>query len=167
VVAIYKVTSWLTVGANGDYGTEDGTSLVTPGETAKWWGGAGYLKLEAPAGYGVALRGEFFRDEGGTRTGLGVPVTVYEGTITPYYKFANRFGIRLELRIDGSRDALFPKKDGSLGNAQPTLAQIPVRLLRERPAWSWRRRDHGISRWTPGSSRSCSRSARRWRARSS
>ncbi len=122
VVAIYKATSWLTVGANGDYGTEDGTSLVTPGETAKWWGGAGYVKLEAPAGYGIALRGEFFRDEGGTRTGLGVPVTVYEGTITPYYKFANRFGIRLELRIDGSRDAIFPKNNGSPGTAQPTLA---------------------------------------------
>jgi hypothetical protein len=122
VVAVYKATSWLTVGANGDYGTENGTSLVTPGETAKWWGAAGYVKIEATPGYGIALRGEFFRDEGGTRTGLGQPVTVYEGTITPYYKFARNFGVRAELRVDGSRDAIFPKSGGSLGNAQPTLA---------------------------------------------
>jgi hypothetical protein len=47
---------------------------------------------------------------------------VYEGTITPYYKFARNFGVRAELRVDGSRDAIFPKSGGSLGNAQPTLA---------------------------------------------
>jgi Putative beta-barrel porin-2, OmpL-like. bbp2 len=122
VVAVYKATPWLTLGANGDYGTEDGTSLASPGQNAKWWGGAGYVKLEAPAGYGIAVRAECFRDQGGTRTGLGVPVTVYEGTITPYYKFANRFGVRAELRIDRSEDAIFPKNDGSLGNVQPTVA---------------------------------------------
>ncbi len=122
VVATYKAATWLTLGVNGDYGTEDGTSVVTPGTKAVWWGGAAYLRLDAPAGYGLALRTEFFRDEGGTRTGLGQPLTVYEATVTPFYKFSNRFGIRAELRIDGSRDAIYPKKDGSPGNAQPTLA---------------------------------------------
>jgi hypothetical protein len=120
VVATYKATSWLTLGINGDYGTEDGSSVVTPGARANWWGGAGYIRLDAPAGYGVALRGEFFRDEGGTR--LGAPSTVYEATVTPFYKFSNRLVFRGEFRLDGSRDALYTKNDGTLGTTQPTVA---------------------------------------------
>src|SRR6266404_5587626 len=45
VVAILKPTKTLTLGANGDYGIEDGTSLVTPGADEVWKGIAGYATL--------------------------------------------------------------------------------------------------------------------------
>jgi predicted porin len=121
VVATYKLTSWLTVGVNGDYGHENGTSLVTPGANAIWWGGAAYFKVEAPAGYGIAFRTEYFKDEGGTRTGLGTPVTVYEGTVTPFFKVSKRFAVRGEFRIDGSEHAIYDKRSGIPGTVQPTL----------------------------------------------
>ncbi|HTD82433.1 MAG TPA: outer membrane beta-barrel protein, partial [Gemmatimonadaceae bacterium] len=45
LVATFKPTSSLTLGVNGDYGSEDGTSRVNPGSDAKWKGIAGYATL--------------------------------------------------------------------------------------------------------------------------
>ncbi|GAC1535190.1 MAG: hypothetical protein NVS2B9_00280 [Myxococcales bacterium] len=121
-VAIFKATPWLTLGLNGDYGVEKHTSKTVKGKDATWYGGAAYVRLEAPAGYGVALRGEAFRDDGGVRTGLGVPATVYEGTATAFYKLSARFLVRGEFRLDASSDPLYPQNDGSPGKTQPTIA---------------------------------------------
>jgi hypothetical protein len=119
-VAIYKATSWLTIGLNGDYGIESGTSKTTPGADATWYGGAGYVRLDAPAGYGLAVRAEAFKDAGGTR--LPVSTTVYEGTATAFYKLSSRFVMRAEFRLDASSDPIYTQNDGTLGKTQPTLA---------------------------------------------
>jgi hypothetical protein len=120
VVAAFKVTPLITVGANFDYGSQAGASLVTPGDTAKWWGGAGYIRVETASGLGIALRGEYFKDEGGTR--LGAAHALYEGTVTPYYKISGHWMMRLEGRVDASPDNVYTKSDGTLGTTQPTVA---------------------------------------------
>ncbi len=119
-VAIFKATPWLTLGLNGDYGIET-RSKVPNGADATWYGGAAYLRLDAPSGYGLAVRAEAFRDAGGTRTGLGVPATIYEGTATAFYKLSSHFVVRGEFRLDGSKDGVYPQNDGSLGKTQPTF----------------------------------------------
>jgi hypothetical protein len=119
-VATVKLASWLSVGGNFDYGWQDSASVVTPGDGATWWGGAGYLRFESPAGLGLALRGEYFKDDGGTR--LGVPVSVYEGTVTPYWRVTTHFMLRAEGRVDASDTDLYTKSDGTVGSTQPTVA---------------------------------------------
>src|SRR5688572_15256217 len=67
VVAIFKPTKALTLGVNGDYGTETGTSVVNPGSDATWKGIAGYATLALTNKFSVAFRGETFRDDDGVR----------------------------------------------------------------------------------------------------
>ena len=118
-VVVLKATEHLTVGANGDFGIEQGTSTVTPGDDAKWYGGAGYIRYEMGS-FGIALRGEYFADKGGTRLGLG-DANVAEGTISPYFKPSDHWMLRLEGRYDHSSTPVFVKSDGSLTDSQPTI----------------------------------------------
>ncbi len=82
VVATFKPIKTLTLGVNGDYGVEDGTSAVNPGADATWKGIAGYAALAVTDKFSVALRGETFRDEDGVRLGTGTTATLSEGTFT-------------------------------------------------------------------------------------
>jgi hypothetical protein len=121
VVATWKVLGALTLGFNGVYGVEDGASLARPGADAVWKGVAGYARY-APAGnFALALRGETFRDEGGTRLGTGVPTTAGEGTLTPTYKLTDRFLVRGDLRVDAANKAVF-QRDGAPRKRQATFA---------------------------------------------
>jgi len=119
-VVVLKATEHLTVGANGDFGIEQGTSAVTPGDDAKWYGGAGYIRYEMGS-FGVALRGEYFADKGGTRLGLGRDTNVAEGTISPYFKPTDHWMFRLEGRYDHSSIPVFVKSDATLTDSQPTI----------------------------------------------
>ena len=122
-VAIFKATSELTLGLNGDFGTESRTTKAIPNASAaNWYGGAAYLHYEGPSGAGLAVRGEVFRDDGGTRLGLGAPATVYEGTATAFYKISGHFVVRGEFRLDASQDPLYSQNDGTLAKTQPTVA---------------------------------------------
>ena len=118
-VVVLKATEHITVAANGDFGTEDGTSTVTAGDNAKWYGGAGYIRYEMGS-FGIALRGEYFADKGGTRLGLG-DTNVAEGTISPYFKPSDHLMFRLEGRYDHASNPVFLKSDGTLANDQPTI----------------------------------------------
>jgi hypothetical protein len=100
VVVIFKPTKTLTLGANGDYGIEDATSLVTPGSDAVWKGIAGYATLAVTSKLSVALRGETFHDDDGVRLGTGIRTTLSEGTFTPTYKFTDHVLLRGEVRFD-------------------------------------------------------------------
>ena len=120
VVAL-KATEHLTVAVNGDFGTEDGTSTVTPGDTAKWYGAAGYIRYEVGS-FGIALRGEYFKDQGGTRLGLGLgDANVAEGTISPYFKPSDHWMLRLEGRYDHSSVPVFVKSNATFTDGQPTI----------------------------------------------
>ena len=120
LVAILKPTKTLTLGLNGDYGKEDGTSAVNPGSDATWRGIAGYATLAVTDKLSLALRGETFHDEGGVRLGTGINATLSEGTLTPTYKFTDHVLLRGEVRYDTANQPIFTKR-GTLADKQTTV----------------------------------------------
>ena len=121
LVAILKPTNMLTLGVNGDYGKENGTSLVNPGSDATWKGIAGYATLALTNKFSVALRGETFHDEDGVRLGTGTRATLSEGTFTPTYKFTDHVLLRGEARYDKANQPILTKR-GTLADTQTTVA---------------------------------------------
>jgi Putative beta-barrel porin-2, OmpL-like. bbp2 len=121
IVAILKPNSTLTLGLNGDYGREDGTSLVNPGSDATWKGIAGYGTLALTNKFSVALRGETFHDEDGVRLGTGTRAVLSEGTFTPSYKFTDHVLLRGEARYDKANQPIITKR-GTLADKQTTVA---------------------------------------------
>jgi hypothetical protein len=122
VVATYTVNDLLTLGINGDYGLEKGTSAVTPGGDAKWTGVAGYAKISPNANFFVALRAETLNDAGGVRFGLNKNTTANEFTVTPTYKVARNFVVRAEGRYDSiNLDKVFFRDKATSKRNQATL----------------------------------------------
>ncbi|HEV7389671.1 MAG TPA: porin [Gemmatimonadaceae bacterium] len=111
IVATIKPTSTLTLGVNGDYGTENGTSRVNPGSDATWKGIAGYATVALTSKLSVALRGETLHDDGGTRLGTDFKTTLSEGTFTPAYKFTDHVVLRGEVRMDRASQPILAKGD--------------------------------------------------------
>jgi hypothetical protein len=110
LVAILKPTTRLTLGVNGDYGKENGTSLVNPGSDAIWKGIAGYATFALTDKFSVGLRGETFHDEDGVRLGTGTKATLSEGTFTPAYKFTDHVLLRGEVRYDKADQPILTKR---------------------------------------------------------
>jgi hypothetical protein len=120
LVAIVKPTKSLTLGVNGDYGTENGTSAVSPGSDATWKGIAGYATLAMTSKFSVALRGETFHDEDGVRLGTGTRATLSEVTFTPAYKFTDHVVLRGEVRYDTANQPILTKRR-TLADKQTTV----------------------------------------------
>ena len=120
VVAILKPTKTLTLGVNGDYGTESRTSTVNPGSDATWKGIAGYATLAVTNKLSVALRGETFHDEDGVRLGTGTMATLSEVTFTPAYKFTDHVLLRADLRYDTANQPILAKR-ATLADKQTTI----------------------------------------------
>lgn len=121
VVVNWKVLPMLTIGVNGDYGTESRASLIEPGKNAVWKGLAGYTRLDLTNRFSAAFRGETFHDQGGTRLGVSTPATIGEITFTPTFKLSDRFILRSDLRFDHANAPLFVK-DAGLSDKQATLS---------------------------------------------
>ena len=122
VAATYKVSDALTLGLNGDYALERGTSVVKPGDDAKWSGVAGYAKITTDPRFFIALRAETMKDEGGTRFGTGKNTTAKEITLTPTFKVSNNFIVRAEGRYDSiNQDAVYVDQNGKTKRNQATL----------------------------------------------
>jgi hypothetical protein len=120
VVAILKPVKSLTLGVNGDYGRENGTSTVNPGSDAVWKGVAGYATYAITGKFFLALRGETFRDEDGVRLATGTKATLSEGTFTPSYKFTDHVLLRGEVRYDTANQPILAKR-GTLADKQTTV----------------------------------------------
>lgn len=105
VIGIYAVSPLLTLGINGDYGTEQ--QAGADGGTAKWIGVAGYLRMNLSDEFSVTLRGEHFEDRDGVRTGAARKLR--EVTLTPEFRVADGFIVRSDLRYDISSDDVFEK----------------------------------------------------------
>jgi hypothetical protein len=92
---------------NFDFGTEDGNT---------WMGVAGYVRADATGTFHVALRGEFFDDADGARTGTAQQLV--EVTLTPAVTVGEHVTLRVEGRLDHSSEDVF------LAGADPTATQI-------------------------------------------
>ena len=115
VVPTLKPFKDLTLLANFDYGREENVAAI--GRDAQWWGVAVVANYDFTDKFGVALRGEYFRDDDGVRTSATDPTDplqtlvgadLYEATLTLHYKLFDHVLTRLEYRYDFSGgDKLF------------------------------------------------------------
>lgn len=108
VVAAFNATDQLTLILNYDYGDQALGALG--GGKAKWDGVAGYVNYQFNDQWRLSVRGEYFNDKDGYRTGVVQKWT--EGTVTLAYLPAKQWEIRAEGRFDHSDASAFLKSDG-------------------------------------------------------
>ena len=108
LVGSYKITEQLTFVANYDYGTQEKGSAS--GGQAKWQGIAGYLNFQFNDQWRLSLRGEYFDDKDGYRTGFVQKWK--EATITVAYLPTKSIEVRGEVRADRSDQFTFLKAKG-------------------------------------------------------
>lgn len=66
----------------------------------------------------LTLRGEYFADRDGARTGVSQHLA--EATLTPELRLTPRMLVRADLRVDHSNREVFEKRDAT-ARTQPTL----------------------------------------------
>lgn len=108
VVGTFNLSEQLALVLNYDYGTQDKAAF--DGGKAKWHGLAAYLNYQLNEQWRVSLRGEYFDDKDGYRT--GVAQKWKEATVTVAYLPAKAWEIRGEFRADKSDKDAFLKSDG-------------------------------------------------------
>jgi predicted porin len=119
-VGTFKPIPELTFVLNYDYGAESEAVLVDTRLSDAWWHGVALITHYAfTEKFGLALRGEYFKDKDGART--GTPQDLWEGTLTAGYKWVKSFETRLEYRHDQS-DARSFDRDGRAVKSQDTIA---------------------------------------------
>lgn len=110
-VATFNATDKLTFILNYDYGTQANASsaTVTGVSKAKWSGIAGYVNYQIVDNWRVSLRGEYFGDSDGYRT--GVAQKWKEATLTLGYTPIKNLELRGEVRRDQSDVPSFINSD--------------------------------------------------------
>jgi hypothetical protein len=114
LVASHTVSDQLAIAVNADFAWEDNAAIG--GDTAYWYGIAGYAGFKISPEIGLNGRIEWFHDDGGSRLGID-GLNLYELTvglnIKPFAK--DRWGqylqIRPEVRFDLSSDDVFGDRD--------------------------------------------------------
>lgn len=120
-VATFHATDALTFVLNGDNGSQ--TNVPGIG-TAHWDGVAGYVNYAFSPKFSAALRGEFFNDQQGFRTGLVQQWK--EVTLSGTYNLTSNLFVRGEVRGDRSNKLFFANKDG---NFYKTNRQLGIEVL--------------------------------------
>jgi hypothetical protein len=104
---------------NADYATEQHSA--SDGGEAKWYGWAIIAKYDFNDWFSLALRGEYFNDQDGVRTGTAQRVK--EFTFTPQFTVAKNLLVRPEYRHDWSNASVFPSStSGETKKSQDTIA---------------------------------------------
>jgi len=114
-VGTVKPVKNLTFILNTDYATEQHSA--PDGNTADWYGVAGIAKYDFNSRYSLSLRGEYFNDPDGVRT--GTTQALKEITLTPEIRLAQGLIVRPEYRHDWSDEKTF---DSNSRKRQDTLA---------------------------------------------
>lgn len=115
-VGTVRATKNLTFVVNTDYATEQDALTAQGVKNTKWYGVAGYARYDFVPWFAVAVRGEYFKDPDGTRTGTAQ--TLKEVTFTPEFKVARSLIVRPEYRHDWSDKGVF----GSTKKTQDTVS---------------------------------------------
>jgi hypothetical protein len=119
-IGIFKATKKLTFMANVDYGGEENTPK-NGGNNSKWYGVAGYAKYEFSDVFSASIRGEYFDDKNGVRTGIAQKLK--EITLTAEFKIAKDLLVRPEYRHDWSDQNSFDSKNATFSKkTQDTVA---------------------------------------------
>lgn len=125
VVATIKPVKPLSIILNYDDGKEEKVdgALVPSGITgdAKWSGLSGIVKYEFTDTYSLAVRGEYFDDKDGYRT--GTVQKLQEVTVSPEIKLGGNLVLKPEYRHDSSNKQSFAMVDGAYTKkSQDTIA---------------------------------------------
>ncbi len=115
-VGTVKPIKNLSVILNADYGSEQKDPNAN-GADSKWYGVAGIVKYDFSDLFSLALRGEFFNDNDGARTGTAQ--ILKEITFTPEIRLAKGLILRPEYRYDWSDQNSF---NGGKDKNQHTIA---------------------------------------------
>lgn len=108
LVATFNATDKLTFILNYDYATQENAALG--GGKAKWNGLAGYINYQISDQWRVSLRGEYFDDQDGYRT--GVVQKWKEATLSLGYSPIKNLELRAEVRGDRSNVPAFVDSSG-------------------------------------------------------
>ncbi|MBI2999077.1 MAG: porin [Deltaproteobacteria bacterium] len=119
-VATIKPTSALTLFVEYAYGHEEKVTASLRDGT--WQGLAAIASYDWTDRFNTALRGEFFKDSDGVRTGLARDVRLSELTVTGSYKFTAKLLGRAEVRPDWSSKSFFNERNNGSDKNQTTLA---------------------------------------------
>ena len=104
IVATYKVDDKLSFVLNFDYGSQANATLLDGSiGKATWNGWAGYAQYQFSDQWRLALRGEWFDDKDGYRTGFGQKWR--EATLTLAYLPIKSIEVRAEVRADKSANS--------------------------------------------------------------
>jgi len=129
VVGILTLMEKLTLVGEVDFGWEQGVTNADLGlddDSVSWWGVAGYLIYDINDIFRLALRGEYFDDSDGFRT--GTDQHLFEITPTLSIKpFCNKgmldnLVLRFEYRFDHSNEDVFENDDSEFEDNQHTVA---------------------------------------------
>jgi hypothetical protein len=121
LVGTVNATDQLTFILNYDYGTQDNATSLVNGSTikAKWTGLAAYVNLQLAEQWRLSLRGEYFDDKDGYRT--GVIQKWKEATLTLAFLPTKNAEIRAEVRGDKSNHNSFLQSDGTGKDTQSSV----------------------------------------------
>ena len=98
-VGTFKATKNLTFVVNADFANEAKDPL-NGGRNSRWYGVAGYAKYDFTDWFSLSIRGEYFSDKNGVRTGIAQ--NLKEITITPEIRVIKNLLLRPEYRHDWS-----------------------------------------------------------------
>jgi len=130
VTAVASVTLFekLTLVADADFGWQQDVIFDEFGneDNVSWWGIAGYIIVDPHPAVTLALRGEYFDDPDGYRTGLNQKLFEFTPTIAlkPFKgliadnKYLDNFEARAEFRWDHSDERYFITEDDGLKKDQ-------------------------------------------------
>ena len=112
LVATYHASDALSFVLNPDFGSQTNSGFAGGGfGTAKWSGVAGYVNYVFSPKFSASLRGEYFNDQQGIRTGL---IQKWgEATLTGTYNLNSNVFVRAEVRGDKSNAYYFLDKTGA------------------------------------------------------
>ena len=119
-IGVFKATKQLTFMANVDY-AQDGSDPLNNGKNSEWYGAAVYAKYEFADFFSASLRGEYFDDKNGVRTGIAQKLK--EITLTTEFKVAKNLLVRPEYRHDWSDQKGFDAHKNTFSKkSQDTIA---------------------------------------------
>jgi hypothetical protein len=122
-VGTIKPVKNLSIILNTDYATEQ-HSDPDSGGTAKWYGVAAIAKYDFSDMYSLSVRGEYFNDQNGVRT--GTPQHLKEVTLTPEIRVAQGLIVRPEYRHDWSNGTVFDSHDTPLNKKQQDTVAVAL-----------------------------------------
>jgi Putative beta-barrel porin-2, OmpL-like. bbp2 len=118
LLGTFTLNDQTTLVLNFDYGTQDGVPLIGK---ATWQGLAAYVNYAINDQWKLSLRGEYFDDKDGARTGISQKWK--EATLTAAYLPTKNWELRGELRKDSSDKDAFVDSNGSTNkNSQNSFA---------------------------------------------